>query len=224
MGQGRTHTRRDELATTQPASNDASLAPALPREFYARATLDVARDLLGKTLVHRTPQGLAAGIIVETEGYVAAVDPAAHAYRGLTPRTSVMFGLAGYAYVYRSYGLHSLVNVVTQQEGEAAAVLLRALQPTVGLELMQERRGSTMAERDLCRGPGRLCLALGITLDDNGADFLGPDLWIAETPDFPADVPIAATPRIGITRATDFPWRFVLAGNPYVSGNRVPLP
>lgn len=215
------HTRKDELATTQPASNDASLASALPREFYARATLDVARDLLGKTLVHCTPQGLAAGIIVETEGYVAAVDPAAHAYRGLTPRTRVMFGAAGHAYVYRSYGLHSLVNVVTQQEGEAAAVLLRALQPTVGVELMRERRGPTVTERDLCRGPGRLCLALGITLDDNGADFLGPDLWIAETPDFPVDAPIAATPRIGITRATDLPWRFVLDGNPYVSGKGV---
>lgn len=220
------HARTDEQPTntTPLASSDASLAPALPREFYARATLEVARDLLGKTLLHRTPQGITGGVIVETEAYVSAVDPAAHAYRGLTPRTRIMFGPAGHAYVYRSYGLHSLVNVVTQQEGEAAAVLLRALQPTVGLELMRERRGSMVAERDLCRGPGRLTLALGITLADNDADLLGPDLWIAETPDFVADTPIVATPRIGITRATDLPWRFVYAGNPYVSGNRVPLP
>jgi len=220
------HAQTDALITTTTplASNDASLASALPREFYARATLDVARELLGKTLLRRSSEGIAGGIIVETEAYVSAVDPAAHAYRGLTPRTRIMFGPAGHAYLYRSYGLHSLVNVVTQQEGEAAAVLLRALQPTVGLELMRERRGLAMAERDLCRGPGRLTLALGIALADNDADLLGPDLWIAETPDFVANAPIVTTPRIGITRATELPWRFVYAGNPYVSGNRVPLP
>lgn len=220
------HAQPDALTTitTPPASNDELLAMALPRAFYARATLDVARDLLGKTLLRRTPLGVAGGVIVETEAYVSAVDPAAHAYRGLTPRTRIMFGPPGHAYVYRSYGLHSLVNVVTQQEGEAAAVLLRALQPTVGLELMRERRGLAMADRDLCRGPGRLTIALGITLEDNDADLLGADLWIAETPNFVADAPIVATPRIGITRATDLPWRFVYAGNPYVSGNRVPLP
>jgi DNA-3-methyladenine glycosylase len=221
MGKGWLHTRKDQLTTTPLASDDESLAQTLPREFYARATLVVARDLIGKTLVHRTPKGIAGGIIVETEGYVAAIDPAAHAYRGRTPRTRTMFGPPGHAYVYRSYGLHALLNVVTQPEGEAAAVLLRALQPALGLDLLRARRGATVPERDLCRGPGRLSLALDITLDDNGADLLGDDLWIAETPDFPADAPIATTPRIGITRATDWPWRFVLTGNRYVSGRRV---
>ncbi|HEV8194591.1 MAG TPA: DNA-3-methyladenine glycosylase [Ktedonobacterales bacterium] len=212
------HARTDALT-----SRDESLTRALPREFYARATLEVARELLGKTLVRRTPQGITGGIIVETEGYVAAIDPAAHAYRGRTARTRTMFGPPGHAYVYRSYGLHSLLNVVVQPEGEAAAVLLRALQPTMALDLMQGRRGPAVTECDLCRGPGRLCLALDITLDDNGADLLGPNLWIAETPDFPADAPVATTPRIGITRATEWPWRFVLAGNRYVSGNAVPV-
>ncbi len=215
------HGRTDELATTPPAGIDESRLPPLSRDFYARPTLEVARDLLGKTLLRRTPDGLAGGIIVETEAYVSAVDPAAHAYRGLTPRTRTMFGPPGHAYVYFSYGMHSLLNVVTQPEGEAAAVLLRALQPTIGLDVMRARRGPAVAERDLCRGPGRLALALAITLDDNDADLLGDTLWIAETPGFPADVPIATTPRIGITRATDWPWRFVLAGNPYVSGRVV---
>ncbi len=215
------HGRTGELAATPPAGIDESRLPPLPRDFYARPTLEVARDLLGKTLLRRTPDGLAGGIIVEAEAYVSAVDPAAHAYRGKTPRTRTMFGPPGHAYVYFSYGMHSLLNVVTQPEGEAAAVLLRALQPTIGLDLMRARRGPAVAERDLCRGPGRLAMALAITLDDNDADLLGDTLWIAETPGFPPDAPIATTPRIGITRATDWPWRFVLAGNPYVSGRVV---
>jgi DNA-3-methyladenine glycosylase len=195
------------------------LAP-LPRDFYARPTLLVARDVLGKTLVHRSAEGLTAGIIVEAEAYVAAIDPAAHGYRGLTARVRSMFGLPGHAYVYRSHGIHFCLNLVTEREGEAAAVLLRALQPTEGIALMQARRGEQVADRDLCRGPGRLCQALGVTLAHDGADLVTPGpgcLWVAQTPRFPLETPIATSPRIGISRAADWPWRFYFPGNPYVS-------
>jgi DNA-3-methyladenine glycosylase len=194
----------------------------LPRAFYALPTLDVARALVGKTLWRRDAAGLAAGIIVETEAYIATIDPAAHAYRGATPRNRVMFGPPGYAYVYRAYGIHYCLNAVTQPEGEAAAVLIRALEPTTGRVLMRARRGATTLDRDLCRGPGRLCQALGITVGDNGADLLGPALWISATPGFPPSALVAATERVGISRATDLPWRFVLAGSRYVSGRGVP--
>lgn len=208
---------------------DASVA-ALPRDFYARPTLEVARDLLGKTLWRRaaagTGTGLAAGIIVETEAYIAALDPAAHGYGGMTPRNRAMFGPPGHAYVYRAYGLHHCVNLVTEASGVAAAVLIRALAPTHGLALMRERRGAAIGDRDLARGPGRLCQALAITLADDGADLCGsarrgPRLWVSDTPGFSADQPIAATPRVGITRGTDLPWRFVLIDSPYVSGRLV---
>ncbi len=189
----------------------------LPRTFYARPTLDVARDLIGKTLVRTTEVGTVAGIIVETEAYVAANDPAAHGYGGRTPRTRSMFGPPGHAYIYVSYGMHHCLNVVTERDGEAAAVLIRALEPTDGIPLMRARRGATISDRDLCRGPGRICQALALTLADDGADLLGPGLWITETVDFPADTPTVATPRIGITRAADRLWRFVIPGNRYVS-------
>jgi len=195
----------------------------LPRAFYERPTLAVARDLLGKTLWHRTEAGVTAGVIVETEAYIGAIDPAAHAYRGLTARNRVMFGPPGHAYVYRSYGIHAIFNVVTEPEGQAAAVLIRALQPTHGYDLMRARRGVGVSERELLRGPGRLCQGMGITLDENGMDLLGPSLWIGHTPDFSADATVVATPRIGISQATDLLWRFVLGGNPYVSGRIVRL-
>lgn len=193
------------------------IGPPLPRAFYARPTLAVARDLIGKTLVRAVDGTTLAGIIVETEAYVAANDPAAHGYRGQTPRTRSMFGPPGHAYIYISYGMHHCLNVVTEAEGAAAAVLVRALQPTAGLPLMRARRGATAAERDLCRGPGRLCQALGLILADDGTDLLGPALWITGTPGFPADISIVATPRIGITHAKERPWRFIIAGNRYVS-------
>jgi DNA-3-methyladenine glycosylase len=196
---------------------------SLPRDFYAWPTLAVARDLLGKTLWRRTDAGVTAGVIVETEAYIASIDPAAHSYRGPTARNRTMFGPPGHAYVYRSYGIHAIFNVVTEPEGQAAAVLIRALQPAHGFELMRARRGAGVSERELLRGPGRLCQGMGITLDENGMDLLGPALWISHTPGFPVDAPVVATPRIGISRATDLPWRFVLAGNPYVSGRLVKL-
>jgi DNA-3-methyladenine glycosylase len=197
-----------------------ALAP-LPHAFYERPTLDVARALIGKTLYRRTADGVAGGVIVETEAYVAAIDPAAHGYKGKTPRNAAMFGPPGHAYIYVSYGMHFCLNVVTEGEGIAAAVLLRALEPTVGLELMRLRRGPRISDRDLARGPGRLCAALALTLAENGADLCGDALWIAETPEFPADAPIAATPRIGISQAADWPWRFILAGSSWVSGRKM---
>lgn len=204
---------------------DAHNAPirgsCLPHAFYARPTLDVARDLIGKTLYRQTAEGLTAGIIVETEAYIAAIDPAAHGYRGKTPRNAAMFGLPGHAYIYVSYGMHHCLNVVTEGEGVAAAVLLRALEPTVGMELMRARRGPRIGDRDLARGPGRLCAALALTLAENGADLCSDALWIAGTPGSPADASIVATPRIGINQAADWPWRFVVADSPWVSGRKV---
>ncbi|HEU4785395.1 MAG TPA: DNA-3-methyladenine glycosylase [Ktedonobacterales bacterium] len=193
----------------------------LTRAFYARPTLDVARDLIGKTLCRQTEDGVTAGIIVETEAYVAAIDPAAHGYRGKTPRNAVMFGPPGRAYVYFTYGMHYCLNVVTEEDGIAAAVLLRALEPMVGISLMRVRRGERIADRDLARGPGRLCAAMALTVADNGLDLQGDALWLMETPDFPPDASIVATPRIGITQAADWPWRFVLAGSRWVSGRAV---
>jgi DNA-3-methyladenine glycosylase len=194
----------------------------LPRAFYACPTLDVARALIGKTLLRRTADGLAGGVIVETEAYISAVDPAAHAYRGKTPRNASMFAAPGTAYVYRSYGIHYCLNVVTEAEGVAAAVLIRAIRPTVGLGLMRRRRGPGISDRDLARGPGRLCQALALTTADDGDDLLGAALWIAETPDA-SPLPIATTPRIGITQAADWPWRFVVAGERHVSARGVHL-
>jgi DNA-3-methyladenine glycosylase len=199
------------------------IMPALPPAFYARSTLEVARALLGKTLARRTDAGVAAGVIVEAEAYIAAVDPAAHGYGGPTPRTRSMFGKSGHAYVYRSYGMHFCLNVVTEPEGAAAAVLIRALVPSCGLELMRARRGPAISDRNLCRGPGRLCQALAITLSDDGADLCGPELWIAETPGAESNggLPIASSPRIGISKAVDLPWRFYIPGSRYVSGRPV---
>ncbi|HEY8325046.1 MAG: DNA-3-methyladenine glycosylase [Ktedonobacterales bacterium] len=193
----------------------------LPRAFYDRPTLEVARELIGKTLLRRTGEGVAGGLIVETEAYVSAIDPSAHGFRGQTPRNRSMFGEPGHAYVYRSYGIHFCLNVVTEGEGVAAAVLIRAIRPLVGVELMRARRGERIAERDLARGPGRLCQALALTLADDGADLLGPSLWLAETPAMEAALPIAATPRVGIAQAAEWPWRFVVAGDPFVSARGV---
>jgi DNA-3-methyladenine glycosylase len=194
--------------------------PPLLHAFYDRPSVEVARNLLGKTLWRRTEAGLTAGIIVETEAYDGANDPASHAWRGRTQRNAVMFGPPGYAYVYFTYGMHYCINAVTGPEGQASAALLRAIQPIVGLDIIQERRGAHIPDRDLARGPGRLCQALGITTADNGADLAGDALWISETADAP-DPLIAATPRIGITRAAERLWRFVVCDSRYISGRPV---
>jgi len=174
----------------------------------------VARDLIGCTVAH----GGTAGVIVETESYHAD-DPACHAFGGPTPRSSVLFGPPARAYVYLSYGIHSLLNFVCEPEGEAAAVLIRALEPTAGIDLMRRRRGITRLE-DLCSGPGKLTEALGIALEHNGAALEGGPLQVLPRSPAWRDPVIVTGPRIGITKAVEHPWRFCVAGSRFVSQPR----
>jgi DNA-3-methyladenine glycosylase len=180
----------------------------LSRTFFARDVHDVAGELIGATLL---VDG-AGGTIVEVEAY-DQTDPASHGFRGPTPRNISMFGPAGHAYVYRSYGIHWCLNLVTGDEGHAAAVLLRALEPTHGLDAMRARRGLD-DPRLLCSGPGRLCQALGVTREHDGLPLDAPPFELLAREDEP---PIAAGPRIGITQAADLPWRYVLAGSRFLS-------
>jgi DNA-3-methyladenine glycosylase len=180
----------------------------LDRRFFARSVHAVAPDLIGATLLY----GGAGGIIVEVEAY-HHTDPAAHSYRGRTPRNAVMFGPPGYAYVYRSYGIHWCLNFVCEPEGSASALLLRALQPTVGVAAMRRRRGLE-DERLLCSGPGRLCQALGITGDQNGLAIVLPWFELRAPQGAPA---ITVGPRIGISVARERPWRYGLEGSPFLS-------
>jgi len=182
----------------------------LPRRFYARDPVEVARDLVGRLLVRETGRARTIGRIVEVEAY-AREDPASHSFKGQTRRNATMFGPPGYAYVYVSRGIHHCMNVTT---GEANAVLIRALEPVQGAEEMARRRG-VVDERLLCAGPGRLCQALGITLADDGHDLTRRGMmWLAEGR--PADA-LAATARIGISAAADAPWRFVEEGSRFAS-------
>jgi DNA-3-methyladenine glycosylase len=181
------------------------------RAFYERGVVEVAQDLVGCVLRH----GETAGVIVETEAYHES-EPACHAHVGLTGRTHILFGPPARAYVYRSYGIHALFNAVTEAEGVGAAVLIRALEPLEGLDLMRRRRGVSRTE-DLCDGPGKLTQALDIELDLNGSDLLsGP---IAIEPPRPGwEAPeLLVGPRIGITKAAELPWRFCAAGSRSVS-------
>ena len=195
------------------------MGAVLPRAFYARPTLEVARDLIGKVLVHAAPEGTAAGIIVEVEAYAGESDPACHAAAGFTRRNAPLYGPPGRAYVYVNYGLHHLVNAVTEVEGAPAAVLIRALEPVDGLPLMRRRRGGAgramPPDAALCRGPGNLTAALGITLAQNRGDLCGRRLFI-EDRGLP-EMDLAWSPRIGITVGADRPWRCYAAGNPHVS-------
>jgi DNA-3-methyladenine glycosylase len=178
--------------------------------FFDRSVHLVARELIGCRLFFEG----CGGVIVETESYERD-DPACHAYVGLTERTATLFGPPGRAYVYLSYGIHSLLNAVAEPEGEAAAVLIRALEPTAGIEAMRERRGAR-ADRDLCSGPGKLTEALGVGLEHNGADlWRDPFLLLPPEPGWEGEV--LAGPRVGISKATERPWRFGAAGNPHVS-------
>ena len=183
----------------------------LRKSFFDRSVHEVAPELIGATLTF----GGVGGIIVEVEAY-HHTDPAAHSYGGQTERNAVMFGPAGYAYVYRSYGIHWCVNFVCEGEGSASAVLIRALEPTVGLPLMRRRRGLADV-RSLCSGPGRLCEALGITGAHSGLALDAPPFALRERASVPE---IVAGVRIGITKAADAPLRFFERGNPYLSGGR----
>jgi DNA-3-methyladenine glycosylase len=195
----------------------------LPREFYARPTLNVAADLLGKVLVHHMPSGRTAGRIVEVEAYIGEDDPACHAAPGPTPRNAPLYGIPGVAYVYLNYGIHYLTNVVTEQEGFPAAVLLRALAPLEGIDLMRRRRArltgrraASIDEDDLCRGPGNLSKALGISLRDNRRDLIRERLTIEDWG--LDDGAIAWSPRIGIRVGMERPWRCYDARCDCVSG------
>lgn len=187
--------------------------PVLDAEFYEQPTLVIAERLLGCVLEHETPAGITSGIIVETEAYLHD-DPACHAYRGQTKRNATMFGPPGHAYVYFTYGMHWCCNVVTAPAGTAEAVLIRALEPLRGAELMKERRG-TDDPRLLTRGPARLTVALGIGREQNGLDLRASPLRLRSAVMEPAE--IARSGRIGIRFGTEFLWRFYLPGNPYVS-------
>lgn len=197
----------------------------LPRSFYNRPTLDVARELIGKVLVHHTSAGAASGIIVETEAYIGESDPACHAAPGPTPRNAPLYGRPGVAYVYINYGIHYLVNAVTEAEGSPAAVLIRALEPHEGEGLMRRRRArgtgrssGDFTSTELCRGPGNLTRALGITLRQNKLDLTSSALRIEDRGLPPRDV--AWTPRIGINVGMESEWRCIAVGSSSLSGLR----
>ena len=190
----------------------------LRRSFYARDPVTLARDLLGRILLYDAPQGLLAGRIVETEAYTGESDPASHAFRGRSARNAVMFGKPGFAYVYFSYGMHHCLNVTAERVGVAGAVLLRALEPLEGIELMQKRGVSGPVER-LLSGPGKICKAFGLDLKDNGRDLVDGPLGIGAGSAIP-DAQVAIGPRIGISRAVSLPYRFFVASSPSVSGHR----
>lgn len=191
-------------------------SPRLRREFFARDPVVLARDLLGRVLFYKTPEGLLAGRIVETEAYTGKADPASHAFRGRTARNAVMFGPAGHAYVYFTYGMHYCLNVTAEIPGTAGAVLLRALEPLAGTDLMRGR-GDHGPESRLLSGPGKIGRAFGLTLDDNGRDLTRGPLGIAAgTPPSPSQITVSR--RIGISRAVDLPYRFAVIGSRSVSG------
>jgi DNA-3-methyladenine glycosylase len=222
----------------QPEPNGHPLDTALSREFYLQETLSAARNLLNCVLGHETEAGLVLGRITETEAYTSD-DPSCHSYCGKTPRNAPMFGPPGHAYVYFTYGMHFCFNAVTAPEGIGDAVLIRAVEPMEGWELMSTRRGLAEGEierlaaaqsdskvrerwgRTLCGGPGKLCQAFGLTRAQNGDDLTVPGgLWIAPPlPNIGVSRPedIAATPRIGIRQAVELPWRFTLRNDPYLS-------
>ncbi len=199
----------------------------LPVDFYRRPTLEVARDLLGKVLVYKSTQGTTAGAIVEVEAYIGEDDPACHAAPGPTVRNAPLYGPPGRAYVYLNYGLHDMMNAVTEEEGRPAAVLIRALEPLDGLELMHRRRSKApwrtgkppVPDHELCRGPGNLCRAMGITLEDNKRLLTRGPLTIRDRGIAAGE--IVWDSRIGIRVGTEHQWRATVKGHPSVSGRRV---
>jgi DNA-3-methyladenine glycosylase len=193
-------------------------AKKLPRSFYTRSTLQVAQDLIGKVLVRDFDGRRLSGKIVETEAYVGPHDLACHASKGHTPRTSIMFGPAGYAYVYMIYGFYFCLNVVTERKDYPAAVLIRGVEPLENLEFMRQLRNNPERDTNIASGPGKLCRAMSIDKRLNGEDLLGRTLWIE---DRRLDSgPILSSPRVGVDYAGEYkdkPWRFFLANNPHVS-------
>jgi DNA-3-methyladenine glycosylase len=202
----------------------------LPREFFDRPALTVAPELLGCVLLARSPDGVVAVALTEVEAYAGEADPASHAFRGQTPRTAVMFGEPGHAYVYFTYGMHFCVNLVCQPAGTAAAVLLRAGRVIEGTNLAAVRRGGTAGRKDndLARGPARLCQGLGIDRGLNGIDVCDPAsplrLVASSDPGGPSVGQVDRGPRVGVSRAADVAWRFWIAADPTVSAYRRHVP
>jgi len=206
-----------------PVEKIIRFLPPLPREFYNRDPREVSTDLLGKILVRRTGRKLLAARIVEVEAYLGENDPAAHSAVGRTPRNAVMFGPPGFAYVYFIYGNHYCLNVSCLPEGTAGAILLRAAEPLLGIEIMAKARevaiDTTGGLRNLTSGPGRLAEAFGITRSrDNGKDFTDQKSGLFIVDDGYSALEIVTTARIGITKAAELPLRYLIAGNPFVSG------
>ena len=191
----------------------------LPRSFYDRETVEVARSLAGMVLVH----GAAAGIIVETEAYLGLGDLAAHASRGITPRTRPIFGPPGHAYVYLIYGMYYCLNLVAEAEGKAGCVLIRALEPVAGVELMRRRRPGARRLEDVANGPGKLTLAMGIGPEHNTADVTRGELTVRR-PAVEREIELTMGPRIGVRECADWPLRFCVKGNRFVSGAGRMLP
>lgn len=189
----------------------------LPPEFFERPTPQVAESLVGHTLYRQTPEGLVAGRLVEVEAYCGPADPNSHAFRR-TPRSAIMYGPPGILYVYFTYGMHHCSNIVCEAEGTAGAVLMRAIEPLEGLELMAARRGVTDPGL-LAKGPGRLCRAFGLSREDNGTDLATGDVWVGTGRRL--EGPVRTSYRIGVDETTDFPWRFYEPG-PWTSGRKNP--
>jgi DNA-3-methyladenine glycosylase len=188
----------------------------LEREFYLRDGLTVARELIGKKIVTNSSAGLTSGIIVETEAYMGAIDAAAHSYRGKTERTKIFFGAGGFVYVYLIYGRNICTNVVANVENVPEAVLIRAIEPVDGVDLMMIRRGKKNL-RELCSGPGKLSQALGVTKNFYGADLCGDEIFIETTN---LNLQVKATKRINVDyagAAADYLWRFVAADSKFLS-------
>ena len=199
-----------------PRARRSRLGSPLPKSFYDRPTEIVSRELLGAVLECTTPGGVTRGRIVETEAYLGPDDPACHAVAGLTSRTEHLFGPPGTGYVYKIYGMYWCFNAVTRERGHGSAVLVRAVHPTHGLELMRRRRSKATRDPDLTNGPGKLCLAMGIVGSMSGQSLRsGPIVIRGGTPVSHDDVVV--TPRIGITRAAEWPLRFLVRDDPYVS-------
>jgi DNA-3-methyladenine glycosylase len=206
-----------QAVTSLSARDIARQTRRLSRSFFARPTVAVARELLGKLLVHKLNGETLAGMIVEVEAYLGVGDLAAHAARGRTSRTQVLFGPPGHAYVYFIYGMYECLNLVCEPEGVAGCVLIRALEPLAGIEEMQRRRPAARRLRDLASGPGKLTLAMGITRRHYGSDVTRSPLQVREFAQA-APLEIVTTPRIGISVSEDLPLRFYIKDNEFVSG------
>ncbi len=217
---------REDGAAERPGSGRGN--QTLPRSFFDRSPVDVAPDLLGCVLEHRSPEGLVAVRLTEVEAYTGSTDPASHSYRGPTRRNTVMFGPPGHAYVYQIYGMHFCVNLVCQPAGTAEALLLRAGQVVAGTEVAWSRRPTARTEAQLARGPALLCQVLAIDRRLDGTDVCTEDSPVRVRGPRPGDAPAPGTirtgPRVGVTQAAEFPLRFWIDGDPTVSVYRPAAP